>query len=334
MERKLASVRTIKNKEPIEGADRIELVQVDGWKCVSKKDEFEIGDKCIYFEIDSFLPIEDQFEFLRKSCYKNNSVVGEGFRIKTIRLRGQISQGLVIPITDKYKDLEEGTDLTEELGVKKYEIPETFGPTERKGNFPIEIPKTDENRIQNLKSNRNPWMKKEIEYIITEKLEGSSMTVFFNNGKFGVCSRNMMVDDEGDGTFAKIAKELNLKEKMEHAEVNMAIQGELIGPGVQGNYYNLDAHQFRVFNVYHIDTRSYFDWDIVVNNICDSLGLDTVPVIERKKLIIDGIQEDLLEYADSKSELIDKPREGVVFKTHDNSISFKAINNEYLLNGK
>jgi RNA ligase (TIGR02306 family) len=333
MERKLASVRTIKNKEPIEGADRIELVHVDGWKCVSKKDEFEIGDKCIYFEIDSFLPIEDQFEFLRKSCYKNNSVVGEGFRIKTIRLRGQISQGLVIPIPDEYKELEEDTDLTEELGVKKYELPERFGVTDRKGNFPIEIPKTDENRIQNLKSNRNNWMKEEVEYIITEKCEGSSMTVFLNNDQYGVCSRNMLLNEDGEGIFSRVARELNLKECLINYGHNIAIQGELIGPGVQGNYYDLKKHEFRVFNIFDIDTRLYLRWDDV-EKICEDYNLQTVPVLEKRVLVIDGMQEEILKYADGNSMLVNKPREGVVFKTHDNSISFKAINNEYLLNGK
>jgi len=102
MERKLATIRKVNEIKPIEGADMIELAIVDGWQCVVKKGEFKPGDPGVYFEIDSYLPIEERYEFLRKSSYKKipDQLQGqraEGFRLKTVKLRGQISQGLMLP---------------------------------------------------------------------------------------------------------------------------------------------------------------------------------------------------------------------------------------------
>jgi RNA ligase (TIGR02306 family) len=128
MERKLASVQKIWKIEPIEGADRIEVVSVLGWKCVTKKGEFKVGDPCIYFEVDSFLPIHPKFEFLRASCYKKNDLMGEGFLLKTQRFRGQVSQGLVLPLSILL-DFGRGVvctedDVTDLLGVRKWSMPE------------------------------------------------------------------------------------------------------------------------------------------------------------------------------------------------------------------
>src|SRR5260221_575643 len=95
--RKLASIQKVLDIQPIPNADAIEVVTINGWKVVSKKGEFKIGDLCVYFEIDSFLPIKPEFEFLRKSCYRKMADGSEGFRLRTIKLRGQISQGLVLP---------------------------------------------------------------------------------------------------------------------------------------------------------------------------------------------------------------------------------------------
>ena len=116
MARKLASIQKIKSVESIEGADFIELVHVLGWQCVAKKGEFKEGDNCIYFEIDSYLPIEPEFEFLRKNCYKNTPLMGEGFRLKTQTFKKKISQGLCLPVSilesKGYHVFIEGTDVT------------------------------------------------------------------------------------------------------------------------------------------------------------------------------------------------------------------------------
>lgn len=148
MSRKLATIRKISEIKPIEGADKIELAIIDGWQCVVKKNEFNVGDTCIYCEIDSFLPIKPEFEFLRTSSYKKMGDI-EGFRLKTIRMKGQISQGLVLPISV----LPEGPycndlDVTEILGIKLYEAPVLAQlQGQMRGNFPHFISKTDEERV-------------------------------------------------------------------------------------------------------------------------------------------------------------------------------------------
>ena len=104
--RKLATIQKIKEILPIEGADAIELAIVNGWKVVVGKNvEHKEGDYVIYCEIDSFLPIKEEFEFLRKSSYKKMADGTEGFRLRTIKLRGQVSQGLIIPINVQLNSL-------------------------------------------------------------------------------------------------------------------------------------------------------------------------------------------------------------------------------------
>ncbi|MEL6106895.1 MAG: RNA ligase (ATP), partial [Planctomycetota bacterium] len=120
--RKLATIRRVIETRPIEGADRIELAVVDGWKCVVKKNEYASGDPVIYCEIDSFLPIREEFEFLRKSSFKVMDG-REGFRLRTVKLRGQVSQGLLLDPSLLGRTFELGEDVTEELGIAKYEAP-------------------------------------------------------------------------------------------------------------------------------------------------------------------------------------------------------------------
>lgn len=170
--RKLASIRKIAEIMPIPGADKIELVQVDGWSVVAKKGDFQVGDTCVYFEIDSFLPVRPEFEFLRNGCYREHPDLGLGFRLRTVKLRGQISQGLVLPISilNNFGSLDnesawvnengsypnvEGQDLTDYIGVKKWEspIPAQLAGQVR-GNFPSFIPKTDQERVQNIHFNK------------------------------------------------------------------------------------------------------------------------------------------------------------------------------------
>ena len=203
MERKLASIKKITNIQPIEGADMIELASVGGWNVVVAKNvNHKVGDLVIYCEIDSFLPIKEEFEFLRKSSYKKMDEQ-EGFRLKTMKLRGQLSQGLILPIsilnppgTNIYVESFEGLDVTEMLGIVKYEPPI---PTQLAGKvvggFPSFIQKTDEERIQNL-SNEYEHYKTNHKFFVTEKLDGTSMTVYLNEGKFGVCSRNWELEKD------------------------------------------------------------------------------------------------------------------------------------------
>lgn len=188
--RKLATIRQVAAITAIPNADAIECVTVDGWRVVSKRGEFALGDLCVYFEIDSVLPERQEFEFLRKSSYVNNGKC-QGFRLKTMRLRGQISQGLVLPLLSELATSQLGDDVTELLGVTIWEpvIPSELSDIVV-GGMPSVIPHTDQERIQNLTADLAVWSQTEMQWEITEKLDGMSMTVFRNQAHVGVCTRN------------------------------------------------------------------------------------------------------------------------------------------------
>jgi len=343
--RKLATIKTIDKLEPIEGADRIELATVGGWKVVVAKDVgHQEGNKVVYCEIDSFLPIEPEFEFLRKSSYKKMADGTEGFRLKTIRLRGQYSQGLILPLEDainvmKRKNgevysemLEEGMEVTDLLGIAKWEppVPANLAGT-AKGNFPSFIQKTDEERIQNLTKDLERWKEDGTLFYMTEKLDGSSATFYLRDGEFGVCSRNLDLKESEDNTYWKVARELKIEEKLKELGRNIAIQGELIGEGIQKNRYKIKGHTVRFFNVFDIDKFEKASRDEFMEIIVNKMGLETVPV-HMLPLPIAHDVAGLLELAEGKSQLNkDAEREGLVIRSLDNKISFKAISNKFLL---
>jgi len=335
MERKLATIRKIKDLSPIEGADKIEVATIDGWKVVVAKDVgHKVGDWIVYCEIDSFLPIREEFEFLRKSCYRKMGDV-EGFRLRSIKLKGQVSQGLVLPISifgDFSWTAYEGLDVTEKLGIIKWEPPvpaELAGVA--KGLFPHFLRKTDEERIQNLDLE---WEElKKSKYYVTEKLDGSSATFYFRNGEFGVCSRNLELIETENNTFWKVARILDLENKMRNFGINISIQGELIGEGIQGNPYKIKGQTVRFFNVFDIDLGEYHSLSMMKKTL-NGMELETVPILDEFFTLPDTIDE-LLQYADSKSKLNpDFWREGVVIRTLDRKKSFKVISNKFLIGEK
>jgi RNA ligase (TIGR02306 family) len=340
MERKLATIKKITDINPIEGADKIELVTVGGWKVVVAKDVgHKVGDLVVYCEIDSFLPIREEFEFLRKSSYKKMSDGTEGFRLKTIRLRGQISQGLILPIvvlnppdTNIYITPFEGLDVSEMLEIVKYEPPipaELAGKV--KGLFPSFIRKTDEERIQNLTSEYEEFKKQK--FYVTEKLDGSSATFYYKDGVFGVCSRNLELLETEGNTFWKVARELNLENKMKDFGVNISVQGELIGEGIQGNPYKIKGQTVRFFNLFDIDLQEYHSFNMTKKSL-EVMGLEMVPVVDEFFTLPDTVDE-ILKYAEDKSKLNpDFDREGIVIRTLDRKVSFKVISNQFLLNEK
>ena len=230
--RRLATVRKISRIDPIENADRIQVATVDGWKCVVKSGEFADGDTVIYCEIDSFLPVRPEFEFLRKSSFKRMGE-REGFRLRTVKLRGQISQGLLLPVSTLGRTAEIGEEVTEELGIVKYEPPVPACLTgEVVGGFPGFVAKTDEERIQNLADEYETYRGRE--FYVSEKLDGTSMTVFWN-GELGVCGRNWQYAQTAANSYWQQCEKLGLQEKLSALGRNVALQGELIGPGIQGN---------------------------------------------------------------------------------------------------
>jgi RNA ligase (TIGR02306 family) len=340
MERKLATIRIISDIQPIEGADAIELAIVDGWKVVVAKGVgHKVGDYVVYCEIDSFLPIRDEFEFLRKTSYKKLKDGSEGFRLKTIKLRGQVSQGLILPISvfgDFGWTAYEGLDVSERLGITKYEPPipaELQGKV--KGSFPSFIPKTDEERVQNLtKEYEMLKYQSKHQFYVTEKLDGSSATFYFKDGEFGVCSRNLeLVETEGN-TFWKVARELDLENKLKENGINLMLQGELIGESIQGNPYKIKGQTIRFFNIYHIDSQSYYGLPMFLATMEHTLKLETVPILDVYFKLPDTIDE-IIKYADGKSKLNPNfDREGIVVRSMDRTISFKVISNKFLLNEK
>lgn len=335
MERKLASVVKIVDIQPIVGADAIVVAKVKGWNVVVKVGEYKVGDLAVYYEIDSFLPIRPQFEFLRKSSFKRMGTA-EGFRLKTIKLRGQLSQGLLTPIPEGIVDPKEGDDLTDALDIVKYEPPipaQLAGKI--KGKFPSFIPKTDETRIQNFESDIGFLPVGERVYV-TEKLDGTSFTCYFNNGVFGVCGRNWELTETTDNSLWRMANMLELKEKLTKYGKNIALQGELIGAGINGNLYGLSDHKLFFFTGYDIDKgrRMFFD---ELEWLLFRLEVPMVPVLEKYgyTLPTENLVDSMLQYAEGKSVLnMGVDREGVVVRGLEREFSFKAISNTYLLGSK
>ena len=335
MERKLATVVRIADVHPIAGADAIELASVKGWKVVTRKNEYKVGDLAVYFEIDSFLPVAPQFEFLRKTSYKKMGD-REGFRLKTIRLRGQISQGLLTPVPNTiFGTIKEGDDLTELLHVVKYEAPI---PAQLAGkikcSFPSFIPKTDEIRIQNFQADTDFSPAGERVYI-TEKLDGTSFTCYFNKGEFGVCGRNWELTESSDNSLWNMANLLQLKNKLTLLGKNIALQGELIGNGINGNLYRLRDHKLFIFTGYDIDTGKRMPFDML-EWILFKLDLQMVPVIDGNTILPKGdIVDYMLLMAEEKSVINPEvDREGIVVRGLEKEFSFKAISNKYLMSEK
>lgn len=397
MSRKLASIRKVTEIKPIEGADNIEVAKVDGWECVVKKGDFKVGDLAVYFEEGSFLPIDPRFEFLRKACYKAFGEI-EGFRLRTIKLRGQISQGLLLPLSDfpelfvikpklktvksfllyclhflvtggkfQYVPIEEGLEVTDYLGVARYQTivenldqkTSTIGfkqPVNGRKAFPSFIPKTDEERVQNLPYEKIFEKFKDEPLTVTEKLDGTSFTAFrvifkedvnsvikdVNYCRYGVCSRNFELEITDESDYSKAFIDFGIEDLLQELSTklgvqNLAIQGELIGPGIQANKLNLKERELRIFNVYNIDQRDYIDFnvarDVISSCISKHKKVSCVPLITASYMLPEK-REAIIEEAIMQSTLnLDKLAEGIVirFSKDQRALSFKAINNEWLL---
>lgn len=335
--RLLATIRTISEIQPIENADNIEVATVDGWKVVVVKSEFKAGQPVIYCEIDSILPVRDEFEFLRKSSHIVLPDGSEGFRLKTIKLRGQISQGLLLPLATLGDGVQvkPGDDVTATLGITKYEPMVVPADDCIKGFFPHFVPKTDEERIQNLKAKFDTF--KDKKFYVSEKVDGTSATFYLRNESFGVCSRNYELKTDSGNTLCRVASKHSIEAKLRNLGRNIAIQAEVIGPKIQGNQYVINGNECYVFNIYDIDQQSYLK-KYEMEKICKDLALPTCPVVSDGKDLPATIAGVLAE-ADGQSKVNNKKkREGLVFVFDGNNpgerISFKAISNKYLLKAK
>ena len=357
--RKLASIRRIADIQPIEGADAIVVATIDGWKVVVKKGEFNVGDLAVYLEIDSWVPHE-LAPFLSKGSEPRDYNGVKGERLRTIRLRGQVSQGLLLSlesvgITVLHPEYEVDMDLTELLGIQKWEAPI---PAQLQGQaagmFPTSlIPKTDQERIQNCFGNIQKRAKrlvteqvwnaetqtleehpvvvpadfKEPTYEVTMKLDGSSCTIFRWEGELRVCSRNLELkinDENKDNTFVAMALEIG-----DRLPEGYAVQGEIWGESIQGNKEGIRGQRFSVFDVFDIRDHRYIS-PVGRRKICDKLGIEHVPILGEDWKAPKSIEE-ALSLASGPS-INAKNREGVVDKCNeDPSFSFKVISNEWLL---
>jgi hypothetical protein len=363
MQRKLASIQRIAELRPIPGADAIEVARVLGWECVVKRGEFKVGDLCVYFEVDSLLPVKPEFAFMADRKY----------RVRTIKLRGQVSQGLAFPLDGiSYADLrkcKEGDDVTERLGVLKHEpnMPQTtthrrmpkswfgrlvarvkgwlgIGPKPELG-WPAFLRKTDEIRIQSCPSFLERH--KGEGFYLTEKLDGCSCTVYLRKGRFGVCSRNTEIDpkrtySDQRGNFWPLVRKLGVETRMRALGRNLAIQGEVIGPDCNGNKYGLQEYRLFLFNVYDLDCGKYLDFSDAAA-VADQLGLTWCPIIGTTDL--DHTVDKLVAMSKGKTRLVNdikgcKPieREGIVMRALKEAgdrdtgrASFKVINPDFLL---
>jgi RNA ligase (TIGR02306 family) len=335
-ERALVTIRQIADIRPIPDADMIVCVVIDGWELVTQKsNNFKVGDLVVYFEIDSVLPERPEFEFLRDRCYVNaqQSVNGPGFRLKTIRLKGQVSQGLILPLSELGEgSWEVGQDITDHLGVVKFERPISANLAGvARGNFPVFIPKTDQERVQNCYRYINTkWAGHQWE--VTMKLDGSSFTAYYDaeSDRFGVCSCNLDLKEVDGNAFWSIARKYNLESKLRSLGKSIAIQGELVGPGIQGNKDNFVSIDMYVFDIYDINKRAYLP-AAVRRILTADLGLQHVPVLHNGISLQNMTLPDLIEMAEGPS-INAKLREGIVLKSlnHPNT-SFKVISNRWLL---
>lgn len=347
--RKLASIQSVTLTEPIPNADAIERVKILGWWVVGKKGEYKPGDQVVYCEIDSLLPERPEFEFLRSNSFKPAIMDGDieiqraGFRIKTIKLRGQVSQGICFPmsILSPSASTEIGADVTEDLGIIKYEPPVPVGMGGRiKGTFPAFLSKTDEIRIQVLEPILERYRGQT--FHMTEKLDGSSMTAFLRDGEFGLCSRNQWLDETDDSNvMARMARALDLPQRLAQIRDQFgfqpAIQGEVIGPGIQKNKYGLPKVELRVFNLFDINQYRLVDRSIYLKAL-DAVGLVGVPALGT--ITLDHTIDQLVELSIGGSQLLQKTqREGIVFRPDveqfdqdvGGRLSFKVINPQFLL---
>lgn len=335
-DRMLAQIVRVQAISPIKDADKIEVANVLGWEVVVRKDEFKVGDLAIYFSIGSILEKDNP-----------NTSFLEGKPLLTKKLRGVVSQGLLGPLSwlepygvDK-NSVKEDDDMTQALKVQKW-VPkdelELYSPDSSKTPFPNYVPKTDEERIQNMSKQLPKFEGKNV--IITQKFDGTSTTFVVLDKNFLICGRNNILKNETNATkhYFEIANKYNLEEQMKKLDRNLAIQGETIGPKINANRHKVTEIEFYVFNIYDIDARSYVSWNELLD-VTSKLGLKTVEVVYCGLFKQEWLSvKELLKLADEQRYPTGQIAEGIVLKTDDGightRISCKIISNNYLLKYK
>lgn len=338
-QRRLATIETITEIHPIPNADAIVRARVRGWDVVVKKDEFVPGDRCVYFEVDSLLDVTDErFAFLKDRGVRTDATGRSGHVLKTAKLRGQYSQGLIKPIGEfpTFADLEVGSDVTDELKLIKWEvpIPASLAGTVR-GARPSWIPATDEERIQNTDGILTV---RDVQWVATEKVDGTSTTFWVDgDDDAGVCSRNLDILENADNTLWKQANRLRVHEQLRASFPGQraALQGETYGEGIQSNPLKLQGQHFAAFTLRvdgtEVPRGSWPEW----------LQKLSVPVYDLP--FPQDLDEALAQVETIKSLLAPgRAAEGIVWRAADTYVvtlpdgrieraSFKVISRRYLL---
>lgn len=353
----LASVQKVLSITKHPNADTLSICTVLGWQCIIKLDQFKENDLVGYIMIDTVVPEKDEFEFLRD----------KKFRVRTIKLRGELSQGLVIPLPEgKWK---EGDDLTDIIGVKKYEKPDNNPIRESKPKRPTTfwkrlkydfkyhflfrwfpklrpktrsvfpkhlVPITDEERIQNTPKVLEQYQGKD--FIASYKLDGSSITIiheknFLGKSVYRICSRRFELHDKNNDWY-KVFDSTNFKNHIDKLVTifgnNIIVQGEAIG-SFNGNHHNLKSNEIRLFNIY-VDGKRINQKDFI--DICETHQIPHCPWYWVGQL--NFTLPEILQFAQIPDPINPKvPVEGLVFRSCDDSnISWKVVNNNYLLKEK
>jgi len=338
MQRKLASIQRVKRIDPIPNRDKIVLATVLGWHVIVRKDEIKEGDLVVYIETDSILPDSETFK----------DIPEKKRRIRMMKMAGVYSQGICFPLSILPEwNYEEGDDVTELLGIKKYEPDERNGkgswyhhkngPTMPKKwwtrfraarwfwkkfvykpdyvDFPKNfVPRSDETRCQLMQDILDRY--KEREFTWTEKIDGSSITMWIDlKSKLHVCSRNKEILTHEDFMFQ--TAEAQLGRKLERGYV---YQGEILGPRIQGNKYGLKDYHIYIYNVWNIFYHRYLT-PIQMARHCAVNGIDVVPYADvpyKNAFVLGDSIDCLVEMSKGQSILPGRtketPREGIVIR--------------------
>src|SRR5436190_16759991 len=237
---KLASIQLIQDIRPIEGADRIEAATVLGYQTVIKKGEFRPGDLCVWHEPDTIAAEKPEYEFLRK----------QGFRLKVSRFKGQVSQGLALPLNVlPPAHYARGDDVSLVVGIRKYEKPVPANLAGMaKGAFPSWIVKTDEPNLRSFPDALAEFVGRPC--VITQKVDGTSGTFYLRGGEFGVCSRNLQLLEDPSSMFWRVAREFRVREALATFGGDFALQGEVHGEGIQNNHMRGRGVGLAVFSLF------------------------------------------------------------------------------------
>jgi RNA ligase (TIGR02306 family) len=333
---KLASIEIIKSIKNHDNADSLELCEVLGWQTVVKKGIHKEGDRVVFITIDTIVPRCEWSEFLVDQKNPDKPI-----RLKNIKLRGEYSSGLVIPLIEfplQFESLDVGDDVTEILGIQKYvkEIPANLSG-ETLGDFPTHLAsKTDEDNGLNDPKLVEKVLNHDSHITVTSKLDGSSITLIVEDGVLTqVCTRNFSKKETENNTFWKAARKLTIPENW-----TGTIAGELCGNGIQRNQLKLEDIKIFVFQI--SQDKKYMTYEKMKDFCENSLHCDVVPLVCKLelestiKLWVNPLQK-LQELADKQKYSSGLEGEGIVVRPSSyprgyssrRPLGFKLINRNY-----